>query len=176
MGVKKSDEFAPEAMEADEVLDYYKVDENKGLSDKRVEEQRAIYGPNELAEEEGKSLLALILEQFDDQLVKILLGAACVSFLLAFFDENSAEEGLAAYVEPVVILIILILNAMVGVYQEKKADNALEALKKLQPDHAMTKRNGVWVQLEAGELVPGDIVEVGVVLLVLFILGDCWQD
>ena len=154
-------EFSPEAAEVEEVCSYYKVSPDKGLSDKRVLEQRAIHGTNELAEEEGKSLFALILEQFDDQLVKILLAAAMVSFLLAFFDDDG-EQGIAAYVEPLVILIILILNAIVGVYQEKKADNALEALKKLQPDSAMTMRNGRWEKLEAADLVPGDVVEVGV--------------
>ncbi|CAD7924326.1 unnamed protein product [Amoebophrya sp. A120] len=152
--------FVPESMEVADVLNYFETDLDQGLNSEQVEELRAKYGPNELAAEEGKSIFELIKEQFEDQLVKILLGAAAVSFLLAFFDESSAEEGFAAYVEPLVILLILIANAFVGVYQEKKADNALEALKKLQPETALALREGGWVKLEAAELVPGDIVEL----------------
>jgi len=85
-----------------------------------------------------------------------------VSFLLAYFDEASKEEGLTAYVEPFVILTILVLNAIVGVWQESNAEKALDALKKLAPDVAFVLRNGHWVSLPAEELVPGDIVEVKV--------------
>jgi magnesium-transporting ATPase (P-type) len=76
------------------------------------------------------------LVQFDDTLVKILLGSAVISFILAVFDGSSGEhgegEGLRAYIEPFVILLILILNAAVGVWQESNAAAALDALKDLQ--------------------------------------------
>ncbi|CAD7935080.1 unnamed protein product [Amoebophrya sp. A25] len=152
--------FDPCSATAADTLAFYGSNASSGLSEGQVEALRAEYGTNELAEEEGKSLFELIKEQFEDQLVKILLAAAGVSFLLAYFDDASAEEGWAAYVEPLVILLILIANAIVGVAQEKKADNALEALKKLQPDTAHVLRNGAWTKLEASELVPGDVVEL----------------
>jgi Ca2+-transporting ATPase len=85
-----------------------------------------------------------------------------VSFLLAFFDEASKEEGLTAYVEPFVILTILVLNAIVGVWQESSAEKALDALKKLAPDSAWVRRDGHVVSVNAEDLVPGDIVEVKV--------------
>lgn len=86
--------------------------------------------------------------------------AAGVSFVLAFFEEGG-EEGLRAFVEPAVILLILILNAAVGVWQESNAENALEALKEMSAETARAIRNGQTIPaLPARDLVPGDIIEV----------------
>ena len=102
-----------------------------------------------------------MLEQFNDLLVQILLGAAFLSFMLAFFGDG--EEGFTAYVEPFIILVILIINAFIGVWQESNAENALERLKEMQSDHARCMRDGHLISdLPAAELVPGDIVEVWV--------------
>ena len=68
----------------EEVLNYFNVEEDKGYSDAQVKAAQEKYGPNGLPAEEGKPLWKLILEQFDDLLVKILLGAALISFVLAF--------------------------------------------------------------------------------------------
>lgn len=122
---------------------------------------RKDFGWNELEKEEGTPLWKLVLEQFDDTLVKILLAAAVVSFGLATLDDSS-EEGISAYVEPIVILVILILNAIVGVWQESNAEAALEALKDLQPEHARCLRNGTMQTIPSRELVPGDLVEIRV--------------
>jgi Ca2+-transporting ATPase len=123
---------------------------------------RAEHGTNELAKEEKTPLWKLILEQFDDLLVKILLGAAMLSFVLAFFEEHG-EEGIAAFVEPFVIILILIINAAIGVWQENNAENALERLKEMQSEHARVYRNGTFISdLPAAELVPGDICEIWV--------------
>jgi Ca2+-transporting ATPase len=155
-------DFQPWAVECDEVLEKFDVDADTGLSDAQVAAQREKYGLNELAKEEGKPLWKLVLEQFDDLMVKILLAAAAVSFVLILLDEK-AEGGIVDYVEPLVILLILILNAIVGVWQESNAESALEALKQMQSEHAATWRNGKLIpDLAATELVPGDIVEVRV--------------
>ncbi|TYZ63331.1 hypothetical protein PybrP1_004131 [[Pythium] brassicae (nom. inval.)] len=143
------------------VLKHFNVSEEAGLSAAAVAAQRAAHGFNELDKEEGTPLWKLVLEQFDDALVKILLGAAAVSFVLAYF-EGSGEDGIAAYVEPLVILVILVLNAVVGVWQESNAEAALDALKDLQPENARALRDGAMLTLPARELVPGDIVEIRV--------------
>jgi len=146
----------------EEVINYFKTDENTGLSDEQVTRYTEKYGPNELPSEEGKSLWELIIEQFDDLLVKILLSAAIISFILAWFEES--EEQLTAFVEPFVILLILIANAVVGVWQERNAEDAIEALKEYEPEIAkVIRKNHRTVQrIKASELVPGDIVDVSV--------------
>jgi P-type Ca2+ transporter type 2A len=70
--------------EKEEVCKYFSVDEERGYSDDQVRRAQEKYGPNELPAEEGKPLWKLILEQFDDLLVKILLGAALISFVSSF--------------------------------------------------------------------------------------------
>lgn len=72
----------------------------------------------------------------------MLLLAAMVSFLLAYFEEGSREEGIRAYIEPAVILLILALNAVVGVWQESNAEAALDALKEMQADSSTVLRGG----------------------------------
>ena len=148
------------SQDTDAVLASHNVTLAKGLSSTQVEKLRAEYGSNELEQEEGTPLWKLVLQQFDDLLVKILLGAATLSFVLAFFEEH---EGLEAFVEPFVILLILVLNAVVGVWQEHNAENALEALKRLQECTCQCIRDGALIpELPAAELVPGDVVNINV--------------
>lgn len=90
------------------------VDFSKGLTDSDVQKKLEQYGPNKLDEEEEESLWEKIKEQFEDLLARILLLAATISFVIAVTGDGS--EGLAAYVEPFVILLILVLNAIVAIY------------------------------------------------------------
>ncbi|KAI7688567.1 Calcium-transporting ATPase sarcoplasmic/endoplasmic reticulum type [Sarcoptes scabiei] len=139
-----------------EILDYFGTDKERGLSKDQVRDYQKKYGPN------GKSIWQLVLEQFDDLLVKILLLAAIISFILAFFEED--EDTITAFVEPFVILLILIANAVVGVWQERNAEDAIEALKEYEPEMGKvlrTDKHGVQ-KIRAKEIVPGDLVEVSV--------------
>uniref|UniRef100_A0A0E0D650 Calcium-transporting ATPase n=1 Tax=Oryza meridionalis TaxID=40149 RepID=A0A0E0D650_9ORYZ len=142
-----------------EVLAAFGVDPTKGLSDEQVEQHARLYGKNELPQEESTPFWKLVLKQFDDLLVKILIAAAVISFLLA---RMNGETGLAAFLEPSVIFLILAANAAVGVITETNAEKALEELRAYQADVATVLRNGCFSILPATELVPGDIVEVGV--------------
>ncbi|XP_076942092.1 calcium-transporting ATPase 4, endoplasmic reticulum-type-like [Bidens hawaiensis] len=144
--------------EIHECEQHYQVDIKLGLSDDEVKNRLQKYGTNELEKHEGQSVFRLILDQFNDTLVRILLAAAVISFVLASYD---GEE--TAFVEPLVIFLILIVNAIVGVWQESNAEKALEALKEIQSEQATVIRNGRKVSsLPAKELVPGDIVELRV--------------
>ncbi|KAL8115679.1 hypothetical protein AgCh_022250 [Apium graveolens] len=140
------------------------VNREIGLFSEQVEKRRLIYGSNELDKHDGKSMFSLILDQFNDTLVRILLVAAVVSFVLAWYDgDEGGEMEITAFVEPLVIFLILIVNAFVGVWQESNAEKALEALKEIQSEQACVIRNGKKVtNLPAKELVPGDIVELRV--------------
>lgn len=146
----------------EEALNFFGTDHERGLSIDQVKKNQAKYGPNELPTEEGKSIWQLVLEQFDDLLVKILLLAAIISFVLALFEEH--EDTFTAFVEPLVILLILIANAVVGVWQERNAESAIEALKEYEPEMGKVIRgdkSGVQ-KVRAKEIVPGDLVEVSV--------------
>lgn len=150
----------------EQCLKEYNVKPDKGLSSYEVEKLRDRYGWNELNKEKGKPLWRLVLDQFDDMLVKILIIAAFISFILAYLhggDNNSGDSGFESYVEPFVIVLVLVLNASVGVWQESNAEKALEALKELQSESGKVMRDGYLVpDLPARELVPGDIVELRV--------------
>uniref|UniRef100_A0A8C3AHW5 Calcium-transporting ATPase n=1 Tax=Cyclopterus lumpus TaxID=8103 RepID=A0A8C3AHW5_CYCLU len=146
----------------EEVLGFFSVNESTGLSCEQLKKTRERWGPNELPAEEGKSLWELVLEQFEDLLVRILLLAACISFTLAWFEEG--EGTITAFVEPFVILLILIANAIVGVWQERNAENAIEALKEYEPEMGKVYRQDKKSvqRVRARDIVPGDIVEVAV--------------
>uniref|UniRef100_A0A3B4ZQF3 Calcium-transporting ATPase n=1 Tax=Stegastes partitus TaxID=144197 RepID=A0A3B4ZQF3_9TELE len=143
-----------------ECLAYFGVNENTGLSPDQFKKNLDKYGFN--GEDGGKSIWELIIEQFEDLLVRILLLAACISFVLAWFEEG--EETVTAFVEPFVILLILIANAIVGVWQERNAEDAIEALKEYEPEMGKVYRSDrkSVQRIKAREIVPGDIVEVSV--------------
>ncbi|KAM9837817.1 ATPase sarcoplasmic/endoplasmic reticulum Ca2+ transporting 1, like [Aulostomus maculatus] len=145
-----------------ECLTFFGVNENSGLTPDQFKKNLDKYGFNELPAEEGKSIWELIIEQFEDLLVRILLLAACISFVLAWFEEG--EETVTAFVEPFVILLILIANAVVGVWQERNAEDAIEALKEYEPEMGKVYRSDrkSVQRIKAREIVPGDIVEVSV--------------
>lgn len=118
----------------------------KGLSQEEAENRLTIYGPNALEEAPPRSLLSMFIEQLKEVLVLILIGAALVSGALGEWEDT------------IVILIIVVLNAALGVYQENKAEQALKALKEMTKVTVKVLRNGKVNQMEVDTLVPGDVV------------------
>ncbi|PWZ01345.1 endoplasmic reticulum calcium transporter [Testicularia cyperi] len=143
-----------------EVLTGLKVDPSKGLTEDEVEERRNVHGYNSLPEQPPTPLWELILEQFKDQLVLILLASAVISFVLALLEEDTSLGQ--ALIEPGVIFLILIANATVGVVQERNADKAIDALKEYSPDTANAIREGTTLRVRSEELVPGDVLILSV--------------
>ncbi|MBS3061425.1 MAG: cation-translocating P-type ATPase [Candidatus Diapherotrites archaeon] len=133
-------------LSAEDALKSLKTTE-KGLSSEWAEVRLKEVGPNELAKKKKNLVLEILVEQFSDVMVLILLAAA----ILLFFVVNETLDA-------VVILAIVLLNALVGFIQEYKAENAIEAIKKLSAFSARVLRNGKVVNVNAAELVPGDII------------------
>ncbi|KAI0303358.1 Ca-transporting ATPase [Multifurca ochricompacta] len=146
----------------EKVLHHFNVDPRIGLSSDQVLLHSQRYGTNELPEQPGTPLWKLILEQFKDQLVLILLGSAVISFVLALLEDTEDASPYGAFVEPAVILLILIANAAVGVIQETNAEKAIDALMQYSPDEANVLRSGKVHRIPASKIVPGDIVAVAV--------------
>ncbi|MFA6689008.1 MAG: calcium-translocating P-type ATPase, PMCA-type [Sphaerochaetaceae bacterium] len=126
-----------------------------GLDESEAAERLAASGANKLDEQKRKSSIARFFEQFKDVMILILLAAAAVSFAIAFASGDSKD-----FVEPALILLIVILNALMGTIQEGKAERALEALQNLSTPKARVVRNGNDVQIDARDLVPGDIIKL----------------
>ncbi len=127
----------------------------KGLSHAEVEKRTAQYGENRLREKKKKTSLQRFLDQFKDVMILILLAAAAISFVVACVEKNPKE-----FVEPALILLIVILNAIMGVMQESKAEKALDALKNMSAPHARVIRDGEEKLIDASKLVPGDIIRL----------------
>lgn len=124
-----------------------------GLTKEEVKKRTEKFGKNKLQEKKKKSWAAKFFEQFKDVMIVILIIAAVVSFVIACVEKNPKE-----FFEPVLILLIVILNAIMGVVQESKAEKALDALNNMSAPHARVIRDGEEKIINAADLVPGDII------------------
>lgn len=127
----------------------------KGLSSKQTEELILKYGPNKLQEKKKKTNLQRFFDQFKDVMILILIAAALISFVIACIQGDPME-----FFEPALILLIVVLNAIMGMMQESKAEKALDALKNMSAPHARVLRDGEEKIIDASELVPGDIIRL----------------
>ena len=131
------------------------TDETRGLTKEKAAELLEKNGPNRLREKKPKTLMQRFFEQFKDVMILILLAAAVVSLTVVCVEKNWGE-----LFEPLLIVLIVILNAVMGVYQEGKAERALSALKNMSAPHARVIRDGVEMIVDASELVVGDIIKL----------------
>ena len=128
------------------VTEELNTNEKTGLTTEEVKNRQEKYGSNELKQKPKKTILKMILEQLTDKMIIILLIASILSFVL-----GETLEG-------AVILFIIGINILISVIQEKKASDALEALKNMNAPHSLVLRNGKKEKVLAKDLVPGDIV------------------
>ena len=135
----------------DEVKKELLTDLEKGLTDEQISKQREKFGKNELKAQKKKSLFVKFLEQFKDFMIIVLIIAAIISGVVGYMQ----GEGIT---DSIIILIVVIVNAIIGVAQEAKAEKSLEALQKLSSHSAKVMRNGILTVVPSKELVPGDIV------------------
>ncbi|MGE4378692.1 MAG: calcium-translocating P-type ATPase, PMCA-type [Candidatus Izemoplasmatales bacterium] len=134
-----------------EILKELNVDPKKGLNDQEVSSRQEKYGLNQLRESKKKTLFMMFLDQFKDFLVIILIIAAAVSLIVGIIEGEGLIDG-------IIIIAIVILNAVLGVNQEQKANNALSALKKMSSPNAKVIRNGKTIEVSSEQLTVGDIV------------------
>lgn len=147
--------MSPHSQTKDELLKSLSTSAERGLSSAQAVELAAKYGSNKLNEKKKKTNLQRFLEQFKDVMILILLIAAAISFVIACIEGDPME-----FFEPVLILLIVVLNAIMGMVQESKAEKALDALKNMSAPRARVLRDGEEKVIDAAELVPGDIIHL----------------
>ena len=123
-----------------------------GLTDEEVAERLKKYGENKLQEQKKESIFIKFLKQFNDFMIIILIIAAVVSAIV------TKIQGTGEYIDSIIIIAIVVLNAIMGLVQEAKAEKSLEALKKMSAPVAKVKRKGEIVTVKGTEIVPGDII------------------
>lgn len=140
-----------------EVVNKLRTDLNTGLSEKQASEIKNKVGENKLSESKKDSIFIKFIKQFNDFMIIILIIAAIVSAIMSYV------QGTSDYLDSIIIVFIVVLNAIMGVIQEAKAEKSLEALKKMAAPTAKVKRDGKILTIPSSQLVPGDyiIIETG---------------
>ena len=141
-----------QTLSKEETLRNLKSNEKKGLSKDEVEKRSIKYGKNKLKDKPKESLIIKFLKQFNDFMIIILIIASIISAVI------SNIQGENDYIDSIIIIAIVILNAIMGVIQEAKAEKSIEALQQMTPPKAKVLRDGVTTEINAEELVPGDII------------------
>lgn len=129
-----------------EVLSELGTNPETGLQKTEVEERLKKYGTNEFTEKQRPSIFKLFFEQINSPLIYILIVAALISVLVA------------EYSDAAIIVLVILLNSVIGVIQEAKAEKALEELKKMTTPKAIAKRDGIIQEIPSEQLVPGDVI------------------
>ncbi|WNV81333.1 calcium-translocating P-type ATPase, SERCA-type [Bacillus atrophaeus] len=134
-------------MEQTDLVEATNTSMKQGLTEKEVKKRLETHGPNELQEGKKTSALVLFFSQFKDFMVLVLLAATLISGFLG------------EYVDAIAIIAIVFVNGILGFFQERRAEQSLQALKELSTPHVMALREGSWAKIPSKELVPGDIVK-----------------
>ena len=138
----------------EEVARRLKTNAKIGLAETEVEKRRLEFGENKLEEKKKESFFIKFIKQFNDFMIIILIIASIVSAVV------SKMQGENDYIDSIIIIAIVILNAIMGLVQEERAEKSIESLKKLTPKMAKVLRDGKVKEINAEELVPGDVIEL----------------
>ncbi|MBD1930900.1 cation-translocating P-type ATPase [Trichocoleus sp. FACHB-69] len=153
-------------LEVEKTLELLSSDAESGLTTVEAQERLQQYGPNELQETAGRSSWEILLDQFKNIMLLMLILVALISGILDLVDLRGGKlaAGEIPFKDTIAILLIVILNGILGYLQESRAEKALAALKKLSSPKVRIIRDGRQVEVEGKTLVPGDImlVEAGV--------------
>ena len=128
----------------------------KGLDQKEVQRRLEQYGKNKLTEAAKTPVWKRFLGQLKDPMIIILIVAAVVSALIPLFEGGGVE--LSDFADTIIIAVVVLLNAVLGVVQESKAEQAIDALKKMTAAHSKVLRDGKPATVPTEELVPGDVI------------------
>lgn len=146
-----------ETRKLSELYHLYTVTHHHGLSDEIVQKRQELYGKNVLPKRKKRGPLMTFLAQLNNGMIYVLLAAAAISFSIHLYQTLSTGVPFE-FIEVIVILAVVLINAIIGTIQELKADKALEALEQLSAPTTVVRRNGQLVEVRAEDLVVGDIV------------------
>lgn len=132
--------------------DFLNTDLEKGLNNTEAENRLKKYGPNIIKEKKKDGLLKKFIAQFNDFMVITLLIAAAVSYIVSVINHEND------FIDPIIILVIITANSIMGVVQESRAEKSIEALKKMTVPIAKIIRDGVIKNISSENIVPGDII------------------
>ena len=150
----------PHSTKTAEIIKQFETDIVNGLTSEQVKKSFEKFGENKLKEKKKLTSFQRFINQLKDVMIIMLLIAAAISFGIACYEVSHDPTAGKEFFEPLLILLIVVINAIMGVMQESKAEKALEALKNMSAPHAKVIRDGKMQILEAHELVPGDIVKL----------------
>lgn len=156
----KMENIQSHAIEFEEVVEKLNTSIEKGLTEKEVQNRLEKFGRNELIKGKSKTALQIFIGQFKDFLIYLLIFAIIISIIIGVWEsaQPGAEAWSPEYTDAIVITTILIVNAVLGFYQEYQAEKSLESLKKLAPHFAKVRRDGRVVEIAVEDVVPGDII------------------
>jgi len=146
------------AITSDKVEKLLETSTETGLTEAQIKIRLEKYGKNELIKEKGKTAWQIFISQFKDFLIYLLIFAIIISIAIGIYESTKSEAWPSEYTDAIVIAAILIVNAILGFYQEYQAEKSLESLKKLAPHYAKVRREGKVIEIDVEDLVPGDIV------------------
>lgn len=152
-------------LEVEKTLELLDSDRDAGLTTEQVEQRLQHYGSNELQETAGRSSWQILLDQFANIMLLMLIAVAIISGILDLLElQAKLAKGEIPFKDTIAILLIVILNGVLGYLQESRAEKALAALKQLSSPKVRVIRDGKTLEVQAKELVPGDIMllEAGV--------------